>query len=208
MFLNAAHWLLSLFSSLDYWAIIVLMAIESSLFPLPSELVMPPAGYLASQGQLNFVLVILAGTLGSCLGALFNYFLADTLGRAILYSFADSRWGKLVFLTPKKLEKSENYFNQYGRISTFLGRLVPVIRHLISIPAGLARMPLRDFILFTALGSLIWMTILTTLGYVFGANQDAIIGFYLYYKEISWTIIIIVFIALLAYFFRKHKRRK
>ena len=202
-----AHWILSLFSALDYWSIIVLMAIESSLFPLPSELVMPPAGYLVSQGQLNMILVIAAGTLGSCLGALFNYFLATTLGRAVLYAFAESRWAKLIMLTPRKLEKSEHYFNDYGRISTFIGRLLPVIRHLISIPAGLSRMPLPEFILFTALGSAIWMTILTVAGYFLGSHQEAIIYYYNYFKEATWIIILLAIVAAGIYFFKKKKHK-
>ena len=184
------------------------MAIESSFFPLPSELVMPPAGYLASTGALNIFLVIAAGTLGSCLGALFNYFLALTLGRTILYSLADSRWGKLLFLSPKKLEKSEAYFNHYGRAATFIGRLVPAVRHLISIPAGLARMPLPDFIGFTALGSFIWITVLSLLGYLLGNNYQAIKNFYNYYKEVSWTILLVLLVALAIYWFKRRRRKK
>jgi membrane protein DedA with SNARE-associated domain len=208
MFLSLAHWLLSLFSSLNYGAIIILMAIESSFFPLPSELVMPPAGYLASTGQLNVFLVIAAGALGSVLGALVNYALSATLGRAIIYAFADSRWGKLLLLSAKKLDKSEAYFNRYGRIATFTGRLVPVVRHLISIPAGLSKMPLLDFIAFTALGAAVWVAVLTTAGYIFGANQTAIINFYIYYKEISWLLLLAAFIIITAHFIIKKQRRK
>jgi len=208
MLINLNQWFLSFFSTLDYTAIIILMAVESSIIPFPSEIVMPPAGYLASQGQLNIFLVILAGVLGSLLGALFNYFLAITLGRSLLYSLAESRWGKLLLLSPKKLQASENFFNQYGRSATLVGRLVPAVRQLISLPAGLARMPLKDFVIFTALGSTIWLTILTILGYAFGANQKIILDYYKYFKEAIWLLFIILALSGFIYFLIKKKHKK
>ena len=135
--ITMTHYLLALFGGWGYAGIFVLMAVESSLIPFPSEVVIPPAGYLASQGQLNIVLVILAGTVGSLAGAWFNYFLARYLGAPLLNEFAESKTAKLILLTPKKLQKAENYFLAYGRSSTFFGRLIPVIRQLISLPAGL-----------------------------------------------------------------------
>lgn len=161
---------INLFSGLGYWGIVVLMAIESTILPLPSELIIPPAGYLASLGRLDLFLVIIAGTLGSLIGALINYFLAATLGRAALYGLAKSRFGKLILLSPAKLEKAEQYFLRYGNLATFLGRLLPGTRHLISLPAGLVKMPLPQFMLYTALGAFIWSGILAVMGYTLGAN--------------------------------------
>lgn len=186
MFSAITNWILSFFSYLDYWAIFVLMTIESSLVPFPSEVVMVPAGYLASQGQLHILLVVAVGTLGSLIGALFNYFLADFLGRPLLYRLAAGRWGKLLLLSPQKLERSEAYFNRYGHIATFIGRLLPVIRQLISLPAGLARMPLLSFVGFTALGASIWMTVLALLGYFLGINQAIIKHYYHYLQTGVW----------------------
>ena len=144
------------------------MAIESTFLPLPSEVVIPFAAYKAAQGQLNVFGVVLFGTVGALCGSLINYFLAKYLGRPLVYKFADSGIGKIFLLSKEKVEHAENYFIRNGRTSTFIGRLVPGVRHLISIPAGLAKMSLRDFVLFTLVGAGIWNIIL------------AIIGFYLY----------------------------
>jgi len=201
-------WLLTIFSTLNYKTIIILMAVESSLIPFPSEVVMPPAGYLASQGQLDLKLAIVCGVIGSLLGALFNYGLAATLGRVLLESFVNSRWGKLLLLSQKKLNQSEAYFNRYGRAATFWGRLVPAVRQLISLPAGLSRMPLASFVIFTALGSAVWMTILTLAGYYFGANQTAIAGYYHYAQKITWLVLVLLFGWLIIYLFNKKKRRR
>ena len=138
------HWLLERFRDLGYPGIVILMAIESSFLPLPSELVMPPAGYLAAKGELSFVLAIACGVVGSILGALANYGLAHWLGRAVV-----RRIGKYVWISEKSLERSERYFAEHGEISTFMGRMLPVVRHLISIPAGVANMNLAKFITFT-----------------------------------------------------------
>lgn len=208
MFSFLTHWILMGFQSLDYWSITVLMAVESSLIPFPSEIIIPPAGYLASLGQLNLLGVIVAGVIGSLIGALFNYFLALTAGRAILYSLAESRWGKMLLLSPKKLDRSEAYFNQYGKVATLIGRLLPAIRQLISLPAGLAEMPLGSFIIFTTLGSAIWVTILAVAGYTFGANQTAIMEYYRYFKEITWIVLSVLAIIAIIYFLKKSKRRK
>src|SRR5205807_3485646 len=136
------------FRDLGYPGIVILMAIESSFLPLPSELVMPPAGYLAAKGELSFVLAIACGVLGSITGALANYGLAHWLGRAVV-----RRIGKYVGISEKSLERSERYFAEHGEISTFMGRMLPVVRHLISIPAGVANMNLAKFITFTGLRS-------------------------------------------------------
>ncbi len=165
------HWLLDRFRDLGYPGIVILMAIESSFLPLPSELVMPPAGYLAAKGELSFVLVIACGVVGSILGALANYGLAHWLGRAVV-----RRIGKYVWISEKSLERSERYFAEHGEISTFMGRMLPVIRHLISIPAGVARMDLAKFVTFTGLGALVWCTVLTWIGWFIGRKEDVIIS--------------------------------
>ncbi|MFH0951446.1 MAG: DedA family protein [bacterium] len=164
--------LLGYLQNLNYTSIIALMTVESSFIPLPSEIVMPPAGYLAAQGQLNIILVIICGIVGSLLGALINYGIAFYLGRKIIYALVSTRWAKFFLLSPKKIAKAEQYFLRYGQTATFLGRLVVGIRHLISIPAGLSRMPLPSFLLFTGLGSAIWVTILTLFGYWLGKNNE------------------------------------
>lgn len=155
-------------NNLNYWTITLLMAIESSFIPFPSEVVVPPAAYKAYHGELNIWLVILFSTLGAEVGALVNYYLAKYLGRPIIYRFAESRVGRMCLLSTKKMEQAEAFFNKHGVISTFIGRLVPAVRQLISIPAGLARMNMPKFLIFTALGALTWNSILAVLGYVAG----------------------------------------
>jgi membrane protein DedA with SNARE-associated domain len=159
------QWLAERVLALGYPGIAVLMAIESSVLPLPSELVMPPAGYLASQGQMSAVLAVAAGTLGSVLGALVNYMLAVLVGEPVL-----RRYGKFVLVSERSLDRTEAFFRRHGEISTFLGRLLPVIRHLISIPAGMSRMALGRFVAFTALGAGLWCGILTYLGWLIGRH--------------------------------------
>lgn len=160
------HWLIETVSALGYPGIAALMAMESSIIPLPSELVMPPAGYLAAKGQMDPVLATVAGALGSILGALANYWLAVTVGEPFL-----RRYGKYLLIANSSLDRAERFFNRHGEISTLLGRLVPVVRHLISIPAGMARMPLRRFVLFTGLGAGVWCAILTYIGWVIGRHE-------------------------------------
>jgi membrane protein DedA with SNARE-associated domain len=160
------HWLIATVSALGYPGIVALMAMESSLIPLPSELVMPPAGYLAAKGQMDPVWATLAGALGSIIGALANYALAVTIGEPVL-----RRYGKYLLIANSSLDKAEAFFNRHGEISTLLGRLLPVVRHLISIPAGMARMPLRRFVLFTGLGAGVWCAILTYIGWLIGQHE-------------------------------------
>lgn len=164
------HWLLDRFRDMGYPGIVVLMAIESSFLPLPSELVMPPAGYLAAKGEMSFALAVACGVVGSILGALANYGLAHWLGRPVI-----RRLGKYVWISEKSLERSERYFADHGEISTFMGRMLPVVRHLISIPAGIARMNLPKFITFTGLGALAWCTVLTWIGWFIGKKEDVIL---------------------------------
>ena len=161
---------------LNYWSIALLMAIESSFIPFPSELVVPPAAYKALQPDsgLSIVLIVVAASMGALVGAYINYFLAKFLGRPIIYKFADSRLGHFLLLDVEKVEKAENYFREHGAISTFVGRLITVIRQLISIPAGLAKMKLAPFTLYTFLGAAIWNCVLALLGYFAHGQKDII----------------------------------
>lgn len=152
-------------ANLNYFTIALLMLIESTFLPLPSEVVIPFAAWKAAQGELNVFIVVIFGTIGALTGSLINYTLAYYLGRPIVYKFAGSKAGKLFLLSREKVEHAENYFIRNGKTSTFIGRLVPGIRHLISIPAGLAKMKLRDFMLYTFIGAGIWNIILAVIGY-------------------------------------------
>lgn len=182
--------------NLNYWTITLLMAIESSFIPFPSEIVVPPAAYKAYHGELNIYLVVLFATIGAEIGALVNYYLAKYLGRPIVYKFAESRVGRMCLLNAKKVEKAEEYFKKHGALSTFIGRLVPAVRQLISIPAGLANMHLGKFMLYTGLGAGAWNIILALLGYFIGSalpreEFDAMVN--------EWSNTIgIVFIAIFA----------
>lgn len=162
--------------NLNYGTITLLMAIESSFIPFPSELVVPPAAYKALQPEsgLNIALIILFATLGALIGAFINYYLAKWLGRPIIYKFADSRLGHFLLLDVEKVKKAEDYFREHGSISTFVGRLITVIRQLISIPAGLAKMKLFPFTLYTFLGAAIWNCVLAALGYFAHGQKDII----------------------------------
>jgi len=182
------NWVLAVTQGLGYAGIFVLMAIESSFLPLPSEIIIPPAAYLASQGQMNLWLIIIFGVLGSVVGATVNYLLAMSLGRLLVYKLAASPWARFLFLTPEKLARAEKYFLENSRSATFCGRLIPVIRHLISIPAGFSRMRFGVFIFYTAAGALFWVSILAALGYFVGANQELLSH---YYKEISWGLLVL-----------------
>jgi membrane protein DedA with SNARE-associated domain len=152
-------------ANLNYISVALLMVIESSFIPLPSEAVIPFAAYKAAQGDLNIFGVIISGTVGAMVGALINYYLAKYLGRPLVYRFANSTLGKMLLLSKEKVEHAESYFVKNGKSSTFIGRLVPAVRQLISIPAGLAQMNIRDFIVYTAAGAGIWNIILAIIGY-------------------------------------------
>ena len=165
-------WLVLTIGALGYPGVFLLMVMESSVFPIPSELVIPPAGYLAQQGQMNMTAVIIFGTLGSLLGAYANYFAARYLGRPLLL-----KYGKYVWITEKKFSKVEMFFKNHGEVSTFIGRLLPVVRHLISLPAGLAGMNHIKFSLYTLFGAGLWVTVLSCIGYFIGANRELIIRY-------------------------------
>lgn len=154
---------------LNYWVITLLMAIESSFIPFPSEVVVPPAAYkAATTGELNVFLVVVCATIGAIIGALVNYGLARYLGRPLVYRFAESRVGHMCLIDREKVENAERYFDEHGAVGTFFGRLVPAVRQLISIPAGLARMSLGRFVLYTTLGAGLWNSILTGMGWYIG----------------------------------------
>jgi len=190
------NFLVETIGSLGYIGIFALMFLESTFFPFPSEVVMIPAGYLAYKGDMNLYIVLLMGILGSLGGALLNYYLSKTLGRKLLL-----RYGHYIWFEEDKLVKMENFFKAHGEISTFNGRLIPVIRQYISLPAGLAKMNVFKFSFYTILGATIWVSILTFLGYILGNNQELI-------KENLQTITIftLVFIVLISLIYIKFKK--
>ncbi len=159
--------------NLDYWVVTLFMAIESSFIPFPSEVVVPPAAWLAmAEDSMNIVLVVVFATIGADLGALVNYFLARWLGRPIVYKFANSRFGHVCLIDEEKVRHAEEYFRKHGAASTFFGRLVPAVRQLISIPAGLSGMKLGPFLLYTTLGAGLWNVVLALIGYAIYAMTD------------------------------------
>lgn len=189
-------------ANMNYTAVGVLMAVESSFIPFPSEVVIPPAVYVASNPEsksgMTIWLIILVGTLGAMIGAYINYFLSRSLGRYVIYKFVDSKFGHLLGLSGEKMERAENYFNQHGNISTLVGRLIPVIRQLISIPAGLAKMNIGAFTLFTFIGAAIWNCVLGLLGYLaYKAADPSVIERYSH----QLSIIILVLLGAAILFF-------
>ncbi|MCU0455078.1 MAG: DedA family protein [Bacteroidales bacterium] len=164
-------------ANLNYLTVALLMVIESSFIPFPSEVVIPFAAYKAAEGGLNVFLVVLAGTIGALIGALVNYYLAKYLGRPLVYKLAGSKAGRILLLSEEKIIHAEEYFVKYGNTSTFIGRLVPAVRQLISIPAGLARMNMRNFIIFTTAGAGLWNIILAVVGYFAYEYKDGILPY-------------------------------
>ncbi len=181
-----------------YLGVFVLMTIESSFIPFPSEIVLIPAGYLASKGEMHIGMIMLSALGGSMIGAFINYYLALLLGRKIL-----SKYGKYFFIKENALQKMDDYFEKHGHISTFIGRLLPGIRQLISIPAGLARMNLAVFSIYTALGASLWAFILVMLGYTIGENQELLDA---YLKQI--TFVVVVILVLLALWYIRYQKGK
>ena len=184
---------------MGYWGIFLLMFLESTFFPFPSEIIMIPAGYLAFKGEMNLYMVVLTGILGSVAGALFNYYLAMHFGRKFIL-----RYGKYFFIKEETLDKLEAFFIKHGELSTFNGRLIPGIRQLISLPAGLARMHMAKFAFYSGLGAGIWVIVLVALGYLLGSNE-ALISEYLH----SATLIALFCVVLITLFYIvRHKRRQ
>lgn len=186
MIKELAQGLVDLIFDWGYLGIFFLMAVESSFIPFPSEIILIPAGYLASQGQMSISMIMLSGLGGSLLGAFINYYLALSLGRNFL-----KRYGKYFFIKESAQEKMDSFFKKHGHISTFTGRLIPGIRQLISIPAGLARMNIITFSIYTALGAGIWALILTMLGYFIGENQELLS---IYLKQITIAVLVVLVI--------------
>ncbi len=191
---------------LNYWVITLLMAIESSFIPFPSEVVVPPAAYLAAHGEngLNVFLVVVCATVGALIGAIINYELALHLGRPIVYKFANSRIGHMCLIDQEKVETAERYFDRHGAIGTFVGRLVPAVRQLISIPAGLARMGMGRFLLYTGLGAGLWNSILAAIGYYLASvvpyeQLDEKVGEYSEYLKIAMIALGIFVVLFLVY---------
>lgn len=197
--------------NLNYWTITLLMAIESSFIPFPSEVVVPPAAYkAAASGDMNVGLVVLFATLGALIGALVNYFLALWLGKPVVYKFANSRFGHMCLIDQAKVEKAEQFFLRYGVSATLVGRLVPAVRQLISIPAGLAKMNLAKFALFTSLGAGLWNIVLAAMGYYLERvvpEEQLISTVTEYSHEIGYAIIAIVCLALAYIIYRGVRKR-
>jgi len=195
---DIVNYILTTIGDLGYSGIFILMFLESSFFPFPSEVVMVPAGYLAFKGEMNLFLVIAMGILGSLAGAIFNYYLAIKLGRAFIL-----KYGKYIFLTEETLLKVEDFFAKHGSISTFSGRLIPAVRQYISLPAGLGRMNLLKFSIYTSLGAGIWVTILALLGYFIGSNEE-LISTYLTYIIVGVLILLAILVAFYIRFKKSH----
>jgi membrane protein DedA with SNARE-associated domain len=197
---DIAAYLVETIGNMGYWGIFLLMFLESTFFPFPSEVIMIPAGYLAYQGEMNLYIVVLIGILGSVAGALFNYYLAMHFGRSFLL-----KYGKYFFIKAETLDKLEAFFQKHGELSTFNGRLIPGIRQLISLPAGLARMNLLRFSFYSALGAGIWVVVLVALGYLLGSNE-ALISEYLHTATLI-ALLSVIFITIF-YVIRNKRREK
>ena len=194
--------------NMNYGSITLLMAAESSILPVPSELVIPPAVYIAlkPESNLNVFLVILFGTIGALIGATVNYFLLGMLlGRTVMYRFANSKIGHLLLLSGEKLQKAENYFNAHGKISTFVGRFIPVVRHFISIPAGFSKMNFAAFAIFTFIGAGLWNCCLALLGYLAHGQSDIIQE---YAHELSIGIVVVTLLVVIYFIVKKLIKRK
>ena len=193
-----AQFLTDTIFDMGYFGIFLLMFIESSFIPFPSEIVLVPAGYLASKGDMNIFFILFASLFGSICGALLNYFAALYVGRKFLL-----KYGKYVLISNETLEKMELFFAKHGAISTFTGRLIPGIRQLISIPAGLSKMNLKKFIFYTSLGALIWSIVLVALGYIIGENQELIDT---YLSQTVIVTLIIVAVITILYIYKNNKK--
>ncbi|CAA6804838.1 MAG: Putative integral membrane protein (DedA homolog) [uncultured Sulfurovum sp.] len=194
------EFVVGLVEDMGYWGIFVMMFLESTFFPFPSEVAMIPAGILVAQGKMNLTVAILVGTAGSLFGALFNYFLARKYGRKGVL-----RFGKYFFFTEEKLQKMEKFFVEHGSFSTFVARLIPGVRQLVSLPAGLSKMHLGKFSLHTSLGAGIWVTVLVLLGYFIGGNE-ALIKEYLH--QIIIGTLVLIFLASLIYVYLNKRRQR
>ena len=191
---------------ITYWSVFLLMAVESTIIPFPSELVIPPAAFKAANGDLNIFLVIFSGSMGAVVGSMINYYLAKWLGNKLLIKFVNTRLAHMMMIDQAALDKTEKYFLKHGKTSTLIGRLVPGVRHLISLPAGIAGMKIKDFLLYTAIGATAWNIILAMLGYFFYTQKELLDK---YYKELIYIILALgaIYVVYLIYnSFRKDKK--
>ena len=199
---------------LNYWTVTLFMAIESSFIPFPSEAVVPPAAWKAAvTGEMNVFLVVVFATVGALIGAFINYYLAVWLGRPIVYKFANSRIGHMCLIDEAKVQNAEKYFDKHGAVSTFIGRLVPAVRQLISIPAGLARMGLGRFVLYTSLGAGVWNAILAALGYYMASipglqTEEAVMNKVKEYSSEIGIVFVVLAVAIVAYLIYKGVKKK
>ncbi len=194
-----ANTIVGYIGDMGYWGIFLLMFLESTFFPFPSEIIMIPAGYLAYKGEMNVYIVVLMGILGSVAGALFNYYLAMHFGRTFIL-----KYGKYFFIKEETLDKLEEFFTKHGELSTFNGRLIPGIRQLISLPAGLARMNIAKFSFYSGLGAGIWVIVLVALGYLLGSNEELISE----YLKTATLIALISVVFITIFYLVRNKRRK
>lgn len=193
-------------ANMDYWVVTLFMAIESSFIPFPSEVVIIPAAYIAiNQGTMTIPMIIVAGTAGALVGALVNYYLALWLGRPIIYKFSDTKLSHMLLIDRDGVEKAEKYFAEHGAVGTFVGRLIPVIRQLISIPAGLAKLKMTTFLFFTGLGACIWNAVLAILGAVLGKSmpEEVLIAKVEQYSGYVKIVLVVLVVAGLAYYAKK-----
>ena len=199
---------------LNYWTVTLFMAIESSFIPFPSEAVVPPAAWKAAvTGEMNVFLVVVFATVGALIGAFINYYLAVWLGRPIVYKFANSRIGHMCLIDEAKVQNAEKYFDKHGAVSTFIGRLVPAVRQLISIPAGLARMGLGRFVLYTSLGAGVWNAILAALGYYMASipglqTEEAVMNKVKEYSSEIGIVFVVLAVAIVAYLIYKGVKKE
>ena len=194
-----ANTIVGYIGDMGYWGIFLLMFLESTFFPFPSEIIMIPAGYLAFKGEMNVYMVVLTGIAGSVAGALFNYYLAIHFGRKFIL-----KYGKYFFIKEETLDKLEAFFIKHGELSTFNGRLIPGIRQLISLPAGLARMNIAKFSFYSGLGAGIWVIVLVALGYLLGSKEELINE----YLQNATLIALVSVILITLFYIVRHKRRK
>ncbi len=199
---SAVNWIVHIVGHWGYVGIVIMMFLESSFFPFPSEVVIPPAGYLAARGDMSLPLVILSGIAGSIFGALFNYLLAATWGRSFFM-----KYGRYVLISEKSLNRADQFFADHGHISTFVGRLLPGIRQYVSLPAGIARMNLPLFTLFTGLGAGIWVVILALVGYFIGNNQE-LVGRYLHQIVLVTIAFAVILVAVYVFYHRRCRSRQ
>nr|WP_321403371.1 DedA family protein [uncultured Desulfobacter sp.] len=199
MFHQFVAWLANTVGQWGYPGIVMLMALESSFFPFPSEVVIPPAAYLAATGKMNIGMVLLCGTLGSLLGALFNYWISMKFGRPFF-----EKYGRYLLVSPGSLEKADRFFERHGNISMFIGRLLPGIRQYISLPAGLSRMNMFSFCTATVLGAGLWVSVLAGLGYWFGRNEQLVLQ---HLSRIT-PFLVVVCVGIVFFYWRKWRSRQ